>query len=1078
MSAFSSLALAYLLGGLTFLPLLLLLLFCHAYLTQPIARPSDPHLPDPLALSEREKASAFDQLKGLPSDVSTRSHEPDVAAGYFAVCRDFSQGLSALKEKPRDRPDLTSASNSESPSVYASMYRSIFDRGRHQTPTLDPAARNSRSSRNTFFIVIRCATPQILASYQYLLYGARLGLLMLYDDADQLEVRYAISLAHYETDIYGGGEDIPEGELFVKRNCIRMSPRPSSETPPSDSLPFYLFSNNCSEKEDFYHAMLQNQGRDGGSVPTPLAFNREDIVKLIRQLHASEDNLQTRWLNALIGRVFLSMYKTSVVEQLVRKKISKKLSRVAKPAMITAIQLRGMHLGDAAPLITGPKLRELTRDGDLTLEADVKYKGGIHVDIAIIARIDLGQRFKVREVELLLAVVCKSLEGHMVFRMKPPPSNRIWFAFETMPKMDLLLEPVVSSRQITYALILRTIESKLREVIKDTLVLPNWDDVQFADTLNHPVRGGLWEHDSSDALNAQLSTAPTLAQGGEAIQMQDDDIASENVEKSTPESVGPLRDGVVPSILQPKNRLSNSVRTDATGETAVSSSLGPSSQSAPKAIRPNSFASAARPVISHEQVVIDALKDINRPAQHDAASTMKDISSRSQTCTPTGPPVGSLMSTTEMQRKNDNGQIASAWSGNELQLGIPEQTPSAGDEASLSINGAAGIKDEGGLSSLAESSLEAPKLSVSNKRQTFASTAAAAKKWGLEFVARNSLNASVSIINNLSDKNIHDQPDSSASSTPLSNFRASTDGSGTKSSPMGRGQPLPPLGQPLPTPRPNRMTWTSMLGRKSPKIDHSRLSPASPMSSSVNTPWNQKATDHKLFTPPSLSSRNARVNPSTIEDLSKGSLIPRPVKPASLRRTGSDENGGFQDDEEFAFSDGVLVIKAPESKHSGEGDEPPLTRSGTCCEADTLSDDIHLLSQDISRDLPSSADSRWADEDLQLHDLPYSYASSTSSSVLSEPLKSSLYRLPAHPLTTSRSAPLLSRPLLPDSPPFNKLVAILPQHDHPHTKSHSRQSFIPTPVGSRRRFPLEIANMKGIRRRTAPSMVDGVADDV
>jgi hypothetical protein len=157
MSAFSSFALAYFLGGVTFLPLLLLLLYCHAYITQPVARPPNPHVHDPLALSEREKSAALDELKGLPSDVSPRSHEPDVAAGYFAVCRDFSQGLSALKERPRDRSDpSSSASNSESPSVYQSMYRSIFDRGKQQTPTLDPATRSSRNPRNTFFIVIRC----------------------------------------------------------------------------------------------------------------------------------------------------------------------------------------------------------------------------------------------------------------------------------------------------------------------------------------------------------------------------------------------------------------------------------------------------------------------------------------------------------------------------------------------------------------------------------------------------------------------------------------------------------------------------------------------------------------------------------------------------------------------------------------------------------------------------------------------------------------------------------------------------------------------------------------------------------
>lgn len=43
---------------------------------------------------------------------------------------------------------------------------------------------------------------------------------MLYDDENQLEVRHVISLAHYKVDIYGGGERIPEGELWIKRNCM------------------------------------------------------------------------------------------------------------------------------------------------------------------------------------------------------------------------------------------------------------------------------------------------------------------------------------------------------------------------------------------------------------------------------------------------------------------------------------------------------------------------------------------------------------------------------------------------------------------------------------------------------------------------------------------------------------------------------------------------------------------------------------------------------------------------------------------------------------------------------------------
>ena len=48
---------------------------------------------------------------------------------------------------------------------------------------------------------------------------------MLYDDANQVEVRYVISLAHHDVSIYGGEGEIPEGELWLKRNAISLSRR-------------------------------------------------------------------------------------------------------------------------------------------------------------------------------------------------------------------------------------------------------------------------------------------------------------------------------------------------------------------------------------------------------------------------------------------------------------------------------------------------------------------------------------------------------------------------------------------------------------------------------------------------------------------------------------------------------------------------------------------------------------------------------------------------------------------------------------------------------------------------------------
>jgi hypothetical protein len=305
---------------------------------------------------------------------------------------------------------------------------------------------------------------------------------MLYDDSEQLEVRHVISLAHYDVDIYGGGEKIPEGELWIKRNCIRLRKRVESQ--PDDALPdakpFFLFSDNCSEKEDFYHAILQSQDQRA-DAPKPLKFDTPDLVRLVQQLHASEEYLHTRWINAIIGRLFLALYKTDQVEQFIWNKITKKISRVPKPALISKINLQKI---------------ELTVDGDMTVEADVSYKGNFRVEISAIARIELGSRFKAREVTLVLATTLKKLEGHILVRIKPPPSNRMWVTFETAPKMELSVEPIVSSRQITYGVILRAIESRLREVVSETLVLPNWDDLPFKDTELNPFRGGIWTNDA------------------------------------------------------------------------------------------------------------------------------------------------------------------------------------------------------------------------------------------------------------------------------------------------------------------------------------------------------------------------------------------------------------------------------------------------------------------------------------------------------------------------------------------------------------------------------------------------------
>lgn len=209
---------------------------------------------------------------------------------------------------------------------------------------------------------------------------------MLYDDSDQLEVRYVISLNHHHVSIYGGGEEIPEGELYIKRNAIALTRKEADTTLPTDisqGQPFYLFNENCSEKEDFYFALLRNQDRSSEAAadepPSPLHYDPAHLILLVQQLHSSEDHLQTRWINAIIGRLFLALYKTPEVKEHIKSKITKKIARVKKPAFLNDISIQKVDVGDSVPYITNPRLRDLTVEGECVVEANISYSGNAQV---------------------------------------------------------------------------------------------------------------------------------------------------------------------------------------------------------------------------------------------------------------------------------------------------------------------------------------------------------------------------------------------------------------------------------------------------------------------------------------------------------------------------------------------------------------------------------------------------------------------------------------------------------------------------------------------------------------------------
>ena len=163
MASWSAFLLTYLLGGVTFIPLVLITVLLHAYLTLPYR---DDVEPKPIETTDDDIIQPGDDLgllkatqKELRDEEKPKNnhHETEVAAGYFAVCREYTpMGINA-KPIERSTPVGSTTVAAPSPSVYQTMYRSIFER-KHTPGPLDnnkSISQRPKKAGNVFYVVLR-----------------------------------------------------------------------------------------------------------------------------------------------------------------------------------------------------------------------------------------------------------------------------------------------------------------------------------------------------------------------------------------------------------------------------------------------------------------------------------------------------------------------------------------------------------------------------------------------------------------------------------------------------------------------------------------------------------------------------------------------------------------------------------------------------------------------------------------------------------------------------------------------------------------------------------------------------------
>ncbi|CAO3598911.1 unnamed protein product [Absidia cylindrospora] len=319
------------------------------------------------------------------------------------------------------------------------------------------------------------------------------------------------------------------------------------------------------DNNDHHHNHQDSaETRRDGTLFDPMAMSALEGL-----LDGTTARVEAQCWNALMGRLFLGVYKTDAWRQMWHTKMKNKLDKINNYHQHPLQQLTGDHggelcnnkssgkrslmrllplqlqlisMGDTIPCLTNSKLLEFNADGSCLIQAQLDYAGDFLVVLrtgfhnlwrppsSLMSPFEKKSKKKKNKKDppaaapaavtndplggtsfsspLVLSLKLRHCSGKVIFKIKPPPTCRVWAAFETMPTMEWQVTPVVLDKQIKWSVVTHLLQTKIKELVAETLVMPNMEDFPFYDSGG---LGGIFGSDSGNTGQSSKDTDTTAA---------------------------------------------------------------------------------------------------------------------------------------------------------------------------------------------------------------------------------------------------------------------------------------------------------------------------------------------------------------------------------------------------------------------------------------------------------------------------------------------------------------------------------------------------------------------------------------